>query len=489
MSTAVSRDVRSKLEKFSGLPSVPQVVLRIKQISEDPKASVADLANCILSDHQLTARILRMANSSYYGDFAGKVYTITQAIVLMGFRAVRNTAISMAIYGMVNKLARSTSFDVTGFWTRSVASGVIAKYLASRINQPEMIEAAFIAGFMHDIGQVILAGVFPSEYEQISREEAESPDVYLQERSLMGLDHMQAGGILARKWNLPEGMTQAITDHHRLGMSPRIRSEHILVDLVYLSDLLCAHVMRGTAPDSKAYQKMIKEARQLIDISEAAMIELLSVCREHMSEIAHDLEIDIESEFSRHSIPSVDLTDMHARLSHKEIQLAFLQNSSNALMDLETEEEILQVTAETIFRGLGMGRIIVFSYDATAGTFVGRVGFGFESQNPVKALSFPKEDPLFKQMRETAQPLSVLERDENLYGAVATAPSVAALDARAFAAAPLRMTNEVPYVIFADYPNRERPFNDDTVRSINALCNQAALCLERLILRQRSGVK
>lgn len=487
MSTTVTRDVRSKLEKFSGLPSVPQVVLRIKQISEDPKASVADLANCILSDHQLTARILRMANSSYYGDFAGKVYTITQAIVLMGFRAVRNTAISMAIYGMVNKLAKSTSFDVTAFWTRSVACGVIAKYLASRVNQPDMIEAAFIAGFMHDIGQVVLAGAFPTGYEQISREEAESPDVYLQERSLIGIDHMQAGGILARKWNLPEALELAVTDHHRLGRSPKVRSDHLLVDLVHLSDLLCAHVMRGTAPDSKAYQKMMQQARHLIDISDPAMIELLSVCREHMSDIARDLEIDIESEFSRHSIPSVDLTDMHARLSHKEIQLAFLQNASNALMDLKTEEEILQVTAETIFRGLGMGRTIVFALNGANGAFEGRVGFGFDSQKPVKALSFPQDDPLFKQMRETAQPLSVLEKDENLYGAVVTAPSAVALDARAFAALPLRIANEVPYVIYADYPKRDRPFNDDTVRSMNALCNQASLCLERLILRRHPG--
>ncbi len=488
MSSTVTRDVRSKLEKFSGLPSVPQVVLRIKQISEDPKASVADLANCILSDHQLTARILRMANSSYYGDFAGKVYTITQAIVLMGFRAVRNTAISMAVYGMVNKLAKSTSFDVTAFWTRSVASGVIAKYLASRINQPELIEAAFIAGFMHDIGQVILAGVYPSEYEQISRQEAESPDVYLQERALMDVDHMQAGGVLARKWNLPEGMTLAITNHHRLGISPKIRSDHVLVDLVYLSDLLCAHVMRGTAPDSKTYQNAIKQARHLIDISEAAMVELLSVCREHMSEIARDLEIDIESEFTRHSAPAVDLTDMHARLSHKEIQLAFLQNASNALMDLTTEEEILQVTAETIFRGLGMGRTIVFGLEAAKGVFEGRVGFGIESQKSVQALSFSKDDPLFKQLRETAHPLSVLEKDENLYGLLVSAPSVAALDANAFVAVPLRIANEVPYVVYADYPKRDRPFNDDTVRSINALCNQASLCLERLILRRAPGI-
>ncbi|MCK4607704.1 MAG: HDOD domain-containing protein, partial [candidate division Zixibacteria bacterium] len=218
MSPIIAKELRDKLEKLSNLPSMPQIIIKIKQISENPKSSVADLANVILSDHQLTSRILRMANSSYYSDFSGRINTITHAIVLMGFRAVRNIAISMAIYGAVNKICRVARFELASFWTRSLACGVIAKFLAHRMNQHELIEAAFIAGFMHDIGQVILAGVFPEKYDEINT--LESPDVHLTETVLMGINHLEAGGYVARKWNLPEDLVKAIAEHHRLDKDP-----------------------------------------------------------------------------------------------------------------------------------------------------------------------------------------------------------------------------------------------------------------------------
>ena len=75
MTVTIRRELREKLEKFSNLPSMPQIIARIQQISGDPKASVADLSNAILSDHQLTSRILRMANSTYYGEYSGKEST------------------------------------------------------------------------------------------------------------------------------------------------------------------------------------------------------------------------------------------------------------------------------------------------------------------------------------------------------------------------------------------------------------------------------
>ena len=143
-------NLEKKLAKFSNLPSIPQTILQIKEVSEDPIATAVDLANCILSDHQLTSRILKMANSAYYGDYAGKITTVTQGIMVMGFRAVHNIAVSMAIYGVVNDISKSGKFDMTAFWTRSLASGVIAKFLTHCLNKPRLLETAFIAGFLHD---------------------------------------------------------------------------------------------------------------------------------------------------------------------------------------------------------------------------------------------------------------------------------------------------------------------------------------------------
>ena len=204
--------------------------------------------SCILSDHQLTTRILRTANSTYYGSFAGKINTVTHAIVLVGFRAVHNIAISMAVYEVVNHVSDKTSFDRVGFWTRSLASGVIAKYIAHEIRQEKLIEVAFIAGFLHDIGQAVLAALYPEKYEKISQLNPDSSNVWETERVIIGTDHCEVGGYMAEKWNLPRGLVRAIKDHHRTDLMPEERSSHLVVDLVYLSDLIRPFVMASAHP-------------------------------------------------------------------------------------------------------------------------------------------------------------------------------------------------------------------------------------------------
>jgi len=440
MTTTVSRDIKRRLDNYGNLPSIPQIIVKIRQISENPKSSVADLANVILSDHQLTSRILRMANSPYYGDFAGKVTTVTHAIVLMGFRAVRNIAISMSIYGMVNKLGRNSGFDVTAFWTRSVACGVIAKFLAHRINQPELIEAAFIAGFMHDIGQVILAGIFPEDYRTITADDLEAPHLHKTEQILFEIDHMEAGGMVARKWNLPDSLTKAITDHHRVGLSPSQKSDHLLVDLVYLSDVLYAHLMADSPPTTKSYAAIIQQAQTLIGVSRQSMEELVAVCREQIQEIAQDLEIDIEREFERrHASSEAGLDDVYQQLSNKEVQLAFLQNATAALMEAKSVDEILQVMCETVYRGMQMGRVLVFTFDKRGSCFHGKVGFGLKDQDAVRSLSFPIADGLFRNLRDNGNAISVVGDDPEVYDRVISPPEVEQLDVKAFAAIPIKI--------------------------------------------------
>ncbi|HOP06249.1 MAG TPA: HDOD domain-containing protein [candidate division Zixibacteria bacterium] len=484
MASSATQDINQRLEKFTSLPSIPQIIVKIRQISEDPKSNVADLANCILSDHQLTSRILRMANSPYYGDFAGRVTTVTHAIVLMGFRAVRNIAISMSVYGVVNNLTKNTNFDITAFWTRSVACGVIAKYLAERIGQKELIEAAFIAGFMHDIGQVILAGLFPDDYGSVGKEELEAPNVHKTEKILLGMNHMEAGGLVARKWNLPETLIASITEHHRLGLRPDEKSSKLIVDLVFLSDRLYAHMMAGSKPDSEAYTQITNTANQLIGVSQQSMVELVEICREQIAEIAGDLDINIEKEFERASISVEEgADDIRQQLTNKEVQLAFLQNTTTALLEAKTIDEILQILCETVFRGLQMGRVLIFAFDKKKAAFNGRVGFGLESQDAVQQLSFPVDQGLFKHLCEKGKPLTVDSDAREIYRQIISQEEAERLETKAFAAIPIKVFDEVQYVIIADRPDKDTPIHDETLRSMTSIANQGALSIERQLYK------
>lgn len=486
MNISLTPETQKRLEKSACLPSIPQIVAKIKEISEDPKSSVADLANCILSDHQLTSRILRMANSAYYGDFAGKVKTITHAIVLMGFRAVRNIAISMSVYGAVSRWAKDSGFDLISFWTRSIGCGVIAKFLAGRAKKPELIEAAFIAGFMHDIGQVLLAGLFPADYRKISTAHVESADVYITERALLDLDHMVAGEYVGTKWNLPNDLKAVIADHHRECLADHERSQFMLVDLVYLSDRIYAHMMSGGSPEATTYQPIVKSAQQLIGVSSDDMADLLDSCREQITEIASELEIDIEREFDRPAVNDGD-PDLQRELNTKEVQLAFLQNASGAFTETEKADEVLAVLCETIYRGMQLGRVIVFEHSLPSNAYLGNMGFGMESQQKIKELALSTKAKLICRLREGGTPITILGSNETMYADLISAGDIDELEADAFFMVPMSVLGEMKYVIFCEASNPERPLADEAGRTIAALASQAAMAIERSYYKALAG--
>ncbi len=484
MKRTITKELRQKLEKFSNLPSIPQIIFKIKQVSEDPKSSAADLANCILSDHQLTSRILRMANSSYYGNYAGKMNTVTHAIVMMGFRVVHNIAISMSVYEVVNKLSEDSKFDLTSFWTRSLGSGVISKYLAHKSNQKKLIEVAFIAGFIHDIGQAILAGGFPDKYEQIAKLDADAPDICETERVLLGIDHQEAGKYVAGIWNLPDTLSKPIACHHRMDLAPNVNSDEIVVDLVYLSDLLYTHVMGGTDPESPAFRATIAQAQALISISKEDMVELLPECREQITEIARDLQIDIDTELQQQSAQTIEDDDhgMREKISNQEVQLAFLRNATSALMEAKTADEILQVVCEALFRGLQMGMVVVFEYDSKWDSFAGRVGFGLESQQAVQAINLSAKGGLFEHMRKTGRAVTFYKKSPEF---TMTKDERDRLRVDCYAAVPIKILDDVQYVVLAAPPREGGAIDDDTLASIMSLTNQAGMVLERNLLKAK----
>ncbi len=481
-------EIKKKLERFSNLQSLPQVIVRIKRISEDPNASAADLANCIISDHHLTSRVLRMANSVFYRGQSRKICTVTRAIVLMGFRAIRNIAVSMGIYQMVNQLSRGGKFDIVAFWIRSLGCGLIAKFLCERIKRPDLIELAFISGFMHDIGEPMLAGAFPKEYEEILRLKGGQLDAYKTERVLLGIDHMRAGDIMARRWNLPSELIKSIAKHHRVKKQPDEKSKDLLVDIVYLADCIYPCLMNETSQNSSTYASIIKRTQKIINVSKFDMMDLLSVCRDQMVEIAEDLEVDIESQFESSKLSEDDTDKMQYEINVRDMQLSFLHNATDALMEAKSSDEILQVLCEAIFRGLQMGRVILFVFDPKWDSFTGKVGFGLESQQEVQALCFSAKTGLFKEMREQGKAVSVGDENREHYESLITSDEGERLKPLAFITVPIKIMSEVRYVLFVDGPNKAVPIEDKALRSIVSLSHQCAITLERNLFMKKLNI-
>ncbi len=193
------------------LPSLSAVVVELMSTMEAEDIDTHALGAKIALDQSLTAKTLRLANSSFYG-MSSKVTTIHQAIAVLGFHSIRTLVTACALTGSFPPGA-ATVFDFKGFWRHSVATAVSAKLLAAyaKVNP----EAAFTAGLLHDIGVLVLATRFPAEYAQML-DYRKQHDCFMAEaeQAVFGIDHAAVGSALAAYWKFPAAMQGAVAEHH-----------------------------------------------------------------------------------------------------------------------------------------------------------------------------------------------------------------------------------------------------------------------------------
>jgi len=193
------------------LVSLPAVYLRLKDVVESPDSNLADIADVVGSDPALTARLLRLVNSAYFG-LAIRVDSITRAISLLGTQEVHDLSLSVSVAqtfeGMSNQV-----MDMYGFWRKSVACGVTARELAATANVLDS-ERLFVAGLLRDIGHLFIYQAAPHEARQaMEKARLEHIPLHQAERALLGVDYAHIGGELVRHWRLPRCLCEPI-EHH-----------------------------------------------------------------------------------------------------------------------------------------------------------------------------------------------------------------------------------------------------------------------------------
>ncbi len=196
------------------LVTLPEVALRIARMVDDPTTSSTDIGREISRDAALTARLLRIANSSAFGQ-NGKIATISRAITVLGVRQVRDLAVGLTAVrtfdGIGNELVTMASF-----WRHSFLCAVAAGQIAA-LRDRGRDDSPFVAGLLHDIGQLVLFSRAPVPARQallMSVDSADDLGLYLCEREVMGFDHGAVGLALAQNWGLPRSLQECIEFHH-----------------------------------------------------------------------------------------------------------------------------------------------------------------------------------------------------------------------------------------------------------------------------------
>lgn len=193
------------------LPSLPTVVLKVLQSFQQENPDIDQLVSEIGQDQALATRVLRLANSPFYG-LQTKVGTLHDAMTVLGFRNVRAAVAGVAVMRCFAH-NQYPGFDVAAFWRHSTAVALAARAFAHLAGRPE--ELAFTAGLVHDIGSLALLTGFPVEMAAVLAYRQEH-DCMLREaeRDVLGIDHAAVGEALLRHWHFPEIICQAVLGHH-----------------------------------------------------------------------------------------------------------------------------------------------------------------------------------------------------------------------------------------------------------------------------------
>lgn len=202
---------RALVDDSLQLVTLPEVYMRVKAVLEDPHSSAADMADAISTDPSTAARLLRMANSPFFG-FAAQVEQVSRAVSLLGTVQVHDlvlaTSIASAFAGM-----KTAALDVAVFWRASVRRAIVAKLLAGRCNLQDG-ERAFVGGLLSHIGELVIALQVPdiAERTAVSAADRRVP-IHAVQREVLGFDYAQVGGELLAAWHLPASLVEMVRDH------------------------------------------------------------------------------------------------------------------------------------------------------------------------------------------------------------------------------------------------------------------------------------
>lgn len=193
------------------LLSPPEILLRLNTLLEDPECPASALGQVIGRDPVLTARLLRLANSPFYG-FPSRIDTVSRAVTVIGMQALRNLVL---VTSAVDCLSRLPVPDMREYWRHSLRAAIAARVLALHCGATEP-EALFAAGLLHDIGQQIIAAKLPEIAREVEIRAGDTGTAVDEvERAVLGFDHAAVGAELLRSWRLPPTLCEPVAFHHR----------------------------------------------------------------------------------------------------------------------------------------------------------------------------------------------------------------------------------------------------------------------------------
>jgi len=214
------------------LPEIPNIVFELNEVIADPLSSANDIARVVNRSPSLTAVLLKIVNSSFYG-FPSRIDKVSLAVTLIGTREISSLALGISILATFKKIPKEF-LDMYAFLKHSLACGIVSRILAAHKNLPQT-EQLFVSGLLHDLGRLVMYIHFPKEARHLlARCNQSDKLLYQEERDFLGCDHSEIGRQLMKQWKLPLTLENNVFYHHK----PSAAQFPETAAIVHLADVL-----------------------------------------------------------------------------------------------------------------------------------------------------------------------------------------------------------------------------------------------------------
>ncbi len=276
----MSVSINEIVKDVSELTSLPEVSIKVNQMVDDPNSGVNEIGKVISQDPALSAQLLRIANSPFYG-FSATIDSISRAVTVLGTQQIRDlvfsTTATKAFEGIPNEI-----ISVDDFWHHSLYCGLLARELANQ-NHKAQGEMLFTAGLLHDIGHLVMFNRIPELANQAIMHTVE-PDVNIElfesERMIIGFDHAEVGGKLAEQWKLPQNLVECVMFHHEPERAVNFPNE---VLLIYVANKIA----------SQAYDSEDIDLKELISLIPADKLKKCALTNDNIVTAVNDAHSQI----------------------------------------------------------------------------------------------------------------------------------------------------------------------------------------------------
>lgn len=245
----MKQDLSRITSSIDSFPSMPFAVTKLLSHMDDPDVSASEIEETIRFDPGLTANVLKMVNSAYFGLVA-EVGSVKQAIVLLGMRRLLQIVMASCVTAIMNKKVAGYDLPSGELWRHSIAVSVAAEGLAKELNLPSS-EEVFTAALLHDVGKMILGDFVKEDIASLEDYAAKGMSFQKAENAVFGTDHSAVGAHVLNEWSLPEEIVNAVRWHHA---PEKAEKPSTVLDIVHVADVLCLMIGIGVGREGLHYE-------------------------------------------------------------------------------------------------------------------------------------------------------------------------------------------------------------------------------------------